>query len=206
MSVALLFLCQTLLSSENLQRPLGFEGPNCMSCIFRGKRWWSAFLFCLTAGCRCLQSFTNRSFFLSFCLSSFSHVHSPTPSSVNFLILPGLRFPQSSGPDSPHHYPSLFPFLFFCLLCLPVLSRFCLRLRAPPGRLDSPFLRQQHSSSSPSPTPPHRGASPLRTPPHTRKQPVTAAAGRYSTAEEEEGGGAITNVIPPSQDPAPPPQ
>ncbi|XP_056910381.1 drebrin isoform X1 [Takifugu flavidus] len=44
------------------------------------------------------------------------------------------------------------------------------------GRVDSPFLRQQHSSSSPSPTPPHRGISPLRTPTHTRKQPVTAAA------------------------------
>ncbi|XP_037604051.1 drebrin isoform X1 [Sebastes umbrosus] len=45
-----------------------------------------------------------------------------------------------------------------------------------PGRLDSPFLRQQHSPSSPSPTPPPRGASPLRTPPHARTQP-TAAAG-----------------------------
>ncbi|XP_075878535.1 drebrin isoform X8 [Nelusetta ayraudi] len=39
------------------------------------------------------------------------------------------------------------------------------------GRLDSPFLRQQHSPSSPSKTPPHRGASPQRTPPHTRTQP-----------------------------------
>uniref|UniRef100_A0A8D3ALG5 Drebrin n=1 Tax=Scophthalmus maximus TaxID=52904 RepID=A0A8D3ALG5_SCOMX len=46
------------------------------------------------------------------------------------------------------------------------------------GRLDSPFLRQQHS---PSPTPPPRGASPLRTPPHARTQPA-AAAGRYSTS------------------------
>ncbi|XP_027129248.1 drebrin isoform X3 [Larimichthys crocea] len=45
------------------------------------------------------------------------------------------------------------------------------------GRLDSPFLRQQHSPSSPSPTPPPRGASPLRTPPHARTQPI-AAAGR----------------------------
>lgn len=48
-----------------------------------------------------------------------------------------------------------------------------------PGRLDSPFLRQQHSPSSPSSTPPLRGASPLRTPPQSRTQP-TAAAGRYS--------------------------
>ncbi|XP_050934637.1 drebrin isoform X38 [Lates calcarifer] len=45
------------------------------------------------------------------------------------------------------------------------------------GRLDSPFLRQQHSPSSPSPTPPPRGASPLRTPPpHARTQPAAAAA------------------------------
>ncbi|XP_074467907.1 drebrin isoform X2 [Sebastes fasciatus] len=44
-----------------------------------------------------------------------------------------------------------------------------------PGRLDSPFLRQQHSPSSPSPTPPPRGASPLRTPPHARTQPAAAA-------------------------------
>ncbi|XP_069572744.1 drebrin isoform X1 [Brachyistius frenatus] len=43
------------------------------------------------------------------------------------------------------------------------------------GRLDSPFLRQQHSPSSPSPTPPPRGASPLRTPPHSRTQPAAAA-------------------------------
>ncbi|GLD75374.1 drebrin isoform X1, partial [Lates japonicus] len=44
------------------------------------------------------------------------------------------------------------------------------------GRLDSPFLRQQHSPSSPSPTPPPRGASPLRTPPpHARTQPAAAA-------------------------------
>ncbi|XP_071361980.1 drebrin isoform X4 [Trachinotus anak] len=44
------------------------------------------------------------------------------------------------------------------------------------GRLDSPFLRQQHSPSSPSPPPPPRGVSPLRTPPHARTQPAAAAA------------------------------
>ncbi|XP_031724902.1 drebrin isoform X2 [Anarrhichthys ocellatus] len=43
------------------------------------------------------------------------------------------------------------------------------------GRLDSPFLKQQHSPSSPSPTPPSRGLSPLRTPPHKRTQPAAAA-------------------------------
>lgn len=156
MSVALLFLCQTLLSSENLQRPLGFEGPNCMSCIFRGKRWWSAFLFCLTAGCRCLQSFTNRFFFLSFCLSSFSHVHSPTPSSVNFLILPGLRFPQSSGPDSPHHYPSLFPFLFFLSALSPRLVPFLSASACPARPPGQPLLEaaaQFQQSQSDPPTP-----------------------------------------------------
>ncbi|XP_030601581.1 drebrin isoform X2 [Archocentrus centrarchus] len=49
------------------------------------------------------------------------------------------------------------------------------------GRLDSPFLRQQHSPSSPSPTPPHRGASPLRTPPHARTQPTAAAECNMAT-------------------------
>uniref|UniRef100_UPI0037E94539 drebrin isoform X1 n=1 Tax=Semicossyphus pulcher TaxID=241346 RepID=UPI0037E94539 len=44
------------------------------------------------------------------------------------------------------------------------------------GRLDSPFLRQQHSPSSPSSTPPLRGTSPLRTQPHARTQPAAAAA------------------------------
>ncbi|KAM4545061.1 drebrin isoform 2-T2 [Odontesthes bonariensis] len=43
------------------------------------------------------------------------------------------------------------------------------------GRLDSPFLRQQHSPSNPSTTPPSRGVSPLRTPPHARTQPAAAA-------------------------------
>lgn len=57
---------------------------------------------------------------------------------------------------------------FVCLCCFFVWLR-------PPGRLDSPFLRQQHNLSSPP-----RGASPLRTSPHARTQPA-AAAGRYST-------------------------
>ncbi|XP_053702279.1 drebrin isoform X2 [Synchiropus splendidus] len=39
------------------------------------------------------------------------------------------------------------------------------------GRLDSPFLKQQHTPSS---APPPRGVSPLRTPPHTRT--ISAAA------------------------------
>ncbi|KAM8897614.1 drebrin isoform 2-T2 [Spinachia spinachia] len=44
------------------------------------------------------------------------------------------------------------------------------------GRLDSPFLKQQHSPSGPSPTHAPRGPSPLRTPPHARTQPAAAAA------------------------------
>ncbi|XP_033996500.1 drebrin isoform X1 [Trematomus bernacchii] len=44
------------------------------------------------------------------------------------------------------------------------------------GRLDSPFLRQQHSPSSPSPSPLPRGTSPLRTPPHSRTQPTAAGS------------------------------
>uniref|UniRef100_A0A096MDZ9 Drebrin n=1 Tax=Poecilia formosa TaxID=48698 RepID=A0A096MDZ9_POEFO len=43
------------------------------------------------------------------------------------------------------------------------------------GRLDSPFLKQQHSPSSPSTATPPQGVSPLRTPPHARKQPSAAA-------------------------------
>ncbi|KAM4547349.1 drebrin isoform 2-T2 [Fundulus diaphanus] len=43
------------------------------------------------------------------------------------------------------------------------------------GRLDSPFLKQQHSPSSPSRTTPPRGVSPLRTPPHARRQLPAAA-------------------------------
>ncbi|KAG7232077.1 hypothetical protein INR49_009576, partial [Caranx melampygus] len=45
----------------------------------------------------------------------------------------------------------------------------------PESRLDSPFLRQQHSPSSPSPPPLPRGVSPLRTPTHARTQPAVAA-------------------------------
>ncbi|XP_037543701.1 drebrin isoform X2 [Nematolebias whitei] len=45
------------------------------------------------------------------------------------------------------------------------------------GRLDSPFLRQQHNPS----TPP-RGASPLRTSPHARTQPAAAAEHNMATA------------------------
>nr|XP_057942335.1 drebrin isoform X2 [Doryrhamphus excisus] len=51
------------------------------------------------------------------------------------------------------------------------------------GRLDSPFLRQQHSPCSPSSTPPTRGVSPLRTPPHVRTQ-HTAAAGNDQESTE----------------------
>ncbi|XP_054611494.1 drebrin isoform X2 [Dunckerocampus dactyliophorus] len=51
------------------------------------------------------------------------------------------------------------------------------------GRLDSPFLRQQHSPCSPSSTPPTRGVSPLRTPPHVRTQ-HTAAAGNDQASTE----------------------
>ena len=71
--------------------------------------------------------------------------------------------------------------IFVCgCVSSPLLLLLLLLPRRPPGRLDSPFLRQQHSPSSPSPTPPLRGESPLRTPPHSRRQPA-AAAGRYST-------------------------
>ncbi|XP_029704033.1 drebrin isoform X3 [Takifugu rubripes] len=62
------------------------------------------------------------------------------------------------------------------------------------GRVDSPFLRQQHSSSSPSPTPPHRGISPLRTPTHTRKQPVTAAADPDDEASTERNMAAVSPI------------
>uniref|UniRef100_A0A8C8GBT2 Drebrin n=1 Tax=Oncorhynchus tshawytscha TaxID=74940 RepID=A0A8C8GBT2_ONCTS len=67
------------------------------------------------------------------------------------------------------------------------------------GRLDSPFLKQQHSPSEPSPPP-------LRTPPHARLQPT--APGRYWT-----GGGAgrppyphittVEDTPPPKQQPGP---
>uniref|UniRef100_A0A4W6G7X0 Drebrin 1 n=1 Tax=Lates calcarifer TaxID=8187 RepID=A0A4W6G7X0_LATCA len=56
------------------------------------------------------------------------------------------------------------------------------------SRLDSPFLRQQHSPSSPSPTPPPRGASPLRTPPpHARTQPAAAAGSVAPQARDSSG-------------------
>ncbi|KAF6739478.1 Drebrin [Oryzias melastigma] len=45
-----------------------------------------------------------------------------------------------------------------------------------PGRLDSPFLRQQHS---PTATPPLRGSSPLCTPPPRARTQPAATAGRY---------------------------
>ncbi|TKS83300.1 Drebrin Developmentally-regulated brain protein [Collichthys lucidus] len=63
------------------------------------------------------------------------------------------------------------------------------------GRLDSPFLRQQHSPSSPSPTPPPRGASPLRTPPHARTQPI-AAADDYDDEGRTERNMAAVSPIP----------
>ncbi|XP_034745894.1 drebrin [Etheostoma cragini] len=58
------------------------------------------------------------------------------------------------------------------------------------GRLDSPFLKQQHSPSSPSPTPPPRGASPLRTPPHA------AAAGGDDDEASTEHNKAAASPIP----------
>ncbi|XP_042286327.1 drebrin isoform X1 [Thunnus maccoyii] len=61
------------------------------------------------------------------------------------------------------------------------------------GRLDSPFLRQQHSPSSPSSTPLPRGVSPLRTAPHARTQP-TAAAG--DDEESTERNMAAVSPIP----------
>ncbi|XP_029303845.1 drebrin isoform X2 [Cottoperca gobio] len=61
------------------------------------------------------------------------------------------------------------------------------------GRLDSPFLRQQHSPSSPSPSPLPRGTSPLRTPPHARTQP-TAAAGDNDDEETESNMAAVSPI------------
>uniref|UniRef100_A0A3Q2ZAP5 Drebrin n=1 Tax=Kryptolebias marmoratus TaxID=37003 RepID=A0A3Q2ZAP5_KRYMA len=52
------------------------------------------------------------------------------------------------------------------------------------GRLDSPFLRQQHNPSSPGTATPPRGASPLRTPPHARTQPAAAAGGDDDDGDE----------------------
>ncbi|XP_063344688.1 drebrin isoform X2 [Pelmatolapia mariae] len=62
------------------------------------------------------------------------------------------------------------------------------------GRLDSPFLRQQHSPSSPSPTPPHRGTSPLRTPPHTRTQPAAAAADNDDEVSTERNMATVSPI------------
>ncbi|KAA8586486.1 hypothetical protein FQN60_000322, partial [Etheostoma spectabile] len=62
------------------------------------------------------------------------------------------------------------------------------------GRLDSPFLKQQHSPSSPSPTPPPRGASPLRTPPHARTQPAAAAGGDDDEASTEHNKAAVSPI------------
>ncbi|XP_074527889.1 drebrin isoform X1 [Halichoeres trimaculatus] len=63
------------------------------------------------------------------------------------------------------------------------------------GRLDSPFLRQQHSTSSPSQTPPLRGTSPLRSQPHVRTQP-TAAAGDDDDEGSKERNMAAVSPIP----------
>ncbi|XP_042354706.1 drebrin isoform X1 [Plectropomus leopardus] len=62
------------------------------------------------------------------------------------------------------------------------------------GRLDSPFLRQQHSPSSPSPTPPLRGTSPLRTPPHARTQPTAAAGDNDDEASTERNMAAVSPI------------
>ncbi|XP_044077105.1 drebrin isoform X2 [Siniperca chuatsi] len=62
------------------------------------------------------------------------------------------------------------------------------------GRLDSPFLRQQHSPSSPSPTPPPRGASPLRTPPHARTQPAAAAGDNDDEVITERNMAAVSPI------------
>ncbi|KAF3841175.1 hypothetical protein F7725_007037 [Dissostichus mawsoni] len=78
------------------------------------------------------------------------------------------------------------------------------------GRLDSPFLRQQHSPSSPSPSPLPRGTSPLRTPPHSRTQPT--AAGDFDDEGSRDLNMAAVSPIPkipkkdqkaPAQDSAP---
>ncbi|KAL3042509.1 hypothetical protein OYC64_020440 [Pagothenia borchgrevinki] len=62
------------------------------------------------------------------------------------------------------------------------------------GRLDSPFLRQQHSPSSPSPSPLPRGTSPLRTPPHSRTQPT--AAGDFDDEGSRDLNMAAVSPIP----------
>ncbi|KAM7397660.1 hypothetical protein PAMA_005802 [Pampus argenteus] len=62
------------------------------------------------------------------------------------------------------------------------------------GRLDSPFLRQQHSPSSPSSTPPPRGVSPLRTPPHARTQPAAAAGDNDDEVSTERNMAAVSPI------------
>ncbi|XP_029924198.1 drebrin isoform X1 [Myripristis murdjan] len=62
------------------------------------------------------------------------------------------------------------------------------------GRLDSPFLRQQHSPSGPSPNPPLRGASPLRTPPHARTQPAAAAGDDNDEGSTEYNMAAVSPI------------
>ncbi|XP_019722709.1 drebrin isoform X3 [Hippocampus comes] len=63
------------------------------------------------------------------------------------------------------------------------------------GRLDSPFLRQQHSPSSPTSTPPPRGVSPLRgaTAPHARTH---RAAGENDEQASGERNMAAVSPIP----------
>ncbi|XP_037125388.1 drebrin isoform X2 [Syngnathus acus] len=61
------------------------------------------------------------------------------------------------------------------------------------GRLDSPFLRQQHSPSSPTSTPPPRGASPLRTSaPHARTH--RAAGDNDEQASGERNVAAVSPI------------
>ncbi|XP_035034784.1 drebrin isoform X2 [Hippoglossus stenolepis] len=62
-----------------------------------------------------------------------------------------------------------------------------------PGRLDSPFLKQQHSPCSPP-----RGPSPLRTPPHARTQHAAAAGDNDDEASTEQNmaaGSPIPKII-----------
>ncbi|XP_077402202.1 drebrin isoform X8 [Vanacampus margaritifer] len=61
------------------------------------------------------------------------------------------------------------------------------------GRLESPFLRQQHSPSSPTSTPPPRGVSPLRaTVPHTRTH--LAAGDNDEQASGERNVAAVSPI------------
>lgn len=97
------------------------------------------------------------------CLSDLSLLHKFPP-----LSIPGFISSCLSG------------LVFFCHTCvrrsLCVCGCPCVPHDGPvsrlPGRLDSPFLRQQHSPSDCSPPP-------SRTPPHKRRQP--GPPGRYWT-------------------------